>query len=77
MGPPTYLKNINPELFLSRGNAGTKNGAESEGKAIQRLPHLGIHPIADTFADAKKLSPERLCQSLTNTDADACSQPSD
>jgi hypothetical protein len=25
-------------------NAGTKGGAETEGKAIQRLPHLGIHP---------------------------------
>jgi len=23
----------------------TKCGAESEGKAIQRLPYLGIHPI--------------------------------
>jgi hypothetical protein len=23
----------------------TKFGAETEGKAIQRLPHLGIHPI--------------------------------
>ena len=22
-----------------------KNGAETEGKTIQRLPHLGIHPI--------------------------------
>jgi hypothetical protein len=39
------LKNINPEIFLSKGEAGTKNGSETEGKAIQRLPHLGIHPI--------------------------------
>ena len=23
----------------------TKCGAETEGKAVQRLPHLGIHPI--------------------------------
>jgi hypothetical protein len=23
----------------------TKFGAETEGKAIQRLPHWGIHPI--------------------------------
>jgi hypothetical protein len=43
--PPTHLKNINPELFLSKGNTGTECGAETEGKAIQRLPHLGIHPI--------------------------------
>jgi hypothetical protein len=26
-------------------NMETKCGAESEGKAIQRLPHLGIYPI--------------------------------
>jgi len=27
------------------GNTGTKNGTETEGKAIQRLHHLGTHPI--------------------------------
>jgi hypothetical protein len=32
MGPLT-LKNFNPELFLSKGNAESKNGAETEGKA--------------------------------------------
>ena len=26
-------------------NKETHCGAETEGKAIQRLPHLGIHPI--------------------------------
>jgi hypothetical protein len=40
-----YYKNINPELFLSRGNAGTMNKEETKGKAIQRLSHLGIYPI--------------------------------
>jgi hypothetical protein len=30
---------------LTRGNRETKCGAETERKAIQRLPHLGIHPI--------------------------------
>jgi hypothetical protein len=39
------ISNFNPELFLSEGNAETKSGTETEGKAIQRLPHLGIHPI--------------------------------
>jgi hypothetical protein len=29
----------------TRGNIERKCGAETEGKAIQRLPHLGIHPI--------------------------------
>jgi len=41
----THLKNFNPEFLLSKENAKTKSGAETEGKAIQRLPHLGIHPI--------------------------------
>jgi hypothetical protein len=45
MGPPTYLKNFNPEIFLSKGKTEKKYGAETEGKAIQRLPHLGIYPI--------------------------------
>jgi hypothetical protein len=27
------------------GDTETKCGAETEGKTIQRLPHLGIHPI--------------------------------
>jgi hypothetical protein len=31
--------------ILSGGNMETKYGAETEGKAIQRLPHLGIHSI--------------------------------
>jgi hypothetical protein len=31
--------------ILTRANMETKCGAETEGKAIQRLPHLGIHPI--------------------------------
>jgi hypothetical protein len=33
-----------------------KCGAETEGKAIQRLPHLGIHPIYShqTIVDANK-----------------------
>jgi hypothetical protein len=31
--------------ILTGGNMETKCGAETEGKAIQRLLHLGIHPI--------------------------------
>ena len=30
--------------ILMGANTETKCGAETEGKAIQRLPHLGIHP---------------------------------
>ena len=31
--------------ILTEGNMETKCEAETEGKAIQRLSHLGIHPI--------------------------------
>ena len=31
--------------LLSKRNMRTKSGTETAGKAIQRLPHLGIHPI--------------------------------
>jgi hypothetical protein len=45
-------------LLLSKGNAGTKSGTETEGKAIQKLPYLGnpFHlqtPNPDTIVDAK------------------------
>jgi hypothetical protein len=43
---------VNASVCLSRGNKiltggnmETNCGAETEGKAIQRLPYLGIHPI--------------------------------
>jgi hypothetical protein len=45
MGPPTHLKNINPEFLLSKENARTMSGTETQGKAILRLLLLGIHPI--------------------------------
>jgi hypothetical protein len=82
MRPLNHLQNSNPELFLFKGNTGIKNGAETGGKTIQRLPHLGIHPIfrhqtqtllwmPRNAADRSliQLSPVRLCQVLTNTDA--------
>ena len=31
--------------ILTGGNMESKCGAETEGKVIQRLPHMGIHPI--------------------------------
>ena len=55
MTPPTHFKNINPELLLSKGNTGTKSGAETEGKAAP--PGDPSHmqtPSPDTIADAKK-----------------------
>ena len=36
MGPHTHLKNFK---LLSKGNPGKNSGVETEGKAIQTLPH--------------------------------------
>ena len=44
MGAPTHLTNINSEFLPSKGKAGTKTGAETEGKANQRLPALPRGP---------------------------------
>ena len=80
-------QNVDASMFYRRvnkiltgGNMEAKCGAETEGKAIQRLFHLGILPIYNhqtqmlcgcrkVLADGSLiwLSPERLCQSLTNT----------
>jgi hypothetical protein len=44
-------QHLGASVLLRRGNkilmgtnTETKCGADTEGKAIQRLPHLGIHP---------------------------------
>ena len=68
----------------------TKFGAETEGMTIQKLPHLGIHPINNHQtqilgrcqqepADRSliQLSPARLCQCLANTEVYAHSHPLD
>ena len=64
----------------------TKHRAETEGKSIQRLPHLGTHPIyrhqtrsPEVHAEGSLiwLSTEGLCQCLTNTEVGAHSQPLD
>jgi len=57
-GATTHFENIDIELLLCKGNTETKNGAETKGKVIQKVPHLGIHsmqlPDLDTMADSKK-----------------------
>jgi hypothetical protein len=73
------LRRVNK--ILTGGNMETKCGAETEGKAIQRLPHLRIHPIYSHHTwmlfwmlgkgNQILLSPERLCHSLRNTEMDA------
>ena len=39
----------------------TKFGAETEGKTIQRLPHLGIHPIYNYQTQTLLHMPGRFC----------------
>ena len=43
IGPHTHLKILAPKLFPCKGNSGTKNGADNEGKDTQRLSQLEIH----------------------------------
>jgi hypothetical protein len=43
MGATHLSQKFNPELLLSKGNPGTKSRTETEGKSIQRMPHLGFH----------------------------------
>jgi hypothetical protein len=62
MGPPTRLKIFNPELFLLKGNTETNSGAETEGKAIQRLPHLWIHPIYSYKTQTLFLMPRSVAE---------------
>jgi hypothetical protein len=61
LGPHSHFKNFNPEWFLSKWNSGTKSGSETEGKAIQRLPHLGIHPTCRHQTQTLLLMPRRAC----------------
>ena len=66
-GSPTHLQNFNPELLLSKWNTGTKSGAETEGKAIQRLPHLVIHTTCKHQAQTLLLMPWSDCWQESNT----------
>jgi hypothetical protein len=52
MKPKKKEQSVDTSVLLRRGNkipmgrdTETKFRAETEGKAIQRLPHLGIYPI--------------------------------
>jgi hypothetical protein len=54
-------QSVDTSFLLRMGNkipmeGVTKFGAKTEGKIIQRLPHLGIHPKPDT-----RQMPTRAC----------------
>jgi hypothetical protein len=92
-------QSVDTSILLRRENKIPMEGvteikckAETEGMTIQRLPHLGIHPINNYQTQTLlwvptrvcfirllliKLSPERLCQCLTNTEVDAHRHPLD
>jgi hypothetical protein len=46
---------------LKGGNTETKGGKETEGKAIQKLPHVGIHPIYRQQTQTLLLMPRSAC----------------
>ena len=63
---------------LTGTNVETECGAETERKAIQRLPHLGIHPIYNHQTQTLLWMPKStFCQSLENTEAYAPKQSLD
>jgi hypothetical protein len=47
--------------ILMKGVTETKFGAETEGRTIQRLPHLGIHPIINHQTQTLLHMPARFC----------------
>jgi hypothetical protein len=50
-------------MFLSKGKIGEKeNETETEGKAIQRLPRLEIHPICRHQTPTLLLIPRSICR---------------
>jgi hypothetical protein len=61
-------QNVDASVLLTRvskilmgGNIETKCGAESEGKAIQRLPHLGIQSIYRIQTQTLLWMPKSAC----------------
>jgi len=48
------------KIFIG-GNMETKLRAENKGKAIQRLPHLGIQPIYSHQTETILLMPRSAC----------------
>ena len=53
-------QSVDTSFLLRRGNKISMEGVtetefrtETEGRTIQRLPHLGIHPIRSSFTEKK------------------------
>jgi hypothetical protein len=61
-------QSVDNSFLLRRGNkipmegvTETKYGAETEGRTIQRLPHLGIHPLNNHQTQTLLQMPTRFC----------------
>jgi hypothetical protein len=61
-------QSVDTSIFLRRGNkipmkevTETNFGAKTEGMTIQRLPHLGIHPINNHQTQTLLQMPTRAC----------------
>ena len=61
-------QSVDTLILLRRGNkiptegvTETKFGAEMERRTIQRLPHLGIHPIISHQNQTPLHTPARFC----------------
>jgi hypothetical protein len=59
-------QSVDISILLRRGNkipmegvTETKCGADTEGMAIQKLPHLGIHPIYNHLTQIRLWVPTR------------------
>jgi hypothetical protein len=64
--------------ILTGANTETKYEVKTEGTTIQRLLHLGIHPIYSYQTQSLLWMPRKVCwQSLTNAEVDTRSQPLD
>jgi hypothetical protein len=59
MDASVFLRRRNK--ILKGGNTETKCGVETEGKAIQSLPHLGIHSIYRHQTQALLWMPRIAC----------------
>jgi hypothetical protein len=56
----SILHRTGNKIFME-GFRETKFGAETEGRTIQRLPHLGTHPINNHQTQTLLHMPTRFC----------------
>jgi len=59
-GDASFLLRRENKILIG-GNVGTKSGAVTEENVIQRLTHLGIHPICSYKTQSLLLIPKSVC----------------